>query len=221
MEDPEEEVEEEEDVERLEELRTEFKATPRSHFSTWSSDSIAYSCPTSEDDDGQSPTFSSLTSNCSDLDSPQQFSIPYSYTEQTDDNSRTPTILEPEVDDDDDDDDEANTTTTTTYLSATPPQLDALRISTFGSTDLFNLDIQHVDTAPRRQAACFGLGFYSLPDDETTSKTTIIASDDAAALLRSSTDGEEPTTINVQRESSMSQLNRLMDEFAFLGDAVI
>jgi hypothetical protein len=96
----------------------------------------------------------------------------------------------------------------TGFLSATPPRLDDVRISAFG-TDLFSLDIQHADSAPRRQAACFGLGFqYSLPDDDTTSKTTITASS-----LR-----PEPS---VQRESSLSQLNGLINDFAYLGEAVL
>ncbi|KAF1844131.1 uncharacterized protein K460DRAFT_158672 [Cucurbitaria berberidis CBS 394.84] len=201
-EEPQQELEEEEDMERLDDFRIQFNEKPRSHFSTWSSDSIGYSCPASDDGADQSPTFSSLASNCSELGSPQQFSRRYSYTEQTDDTERTPTMHESELNDELND-------VHTTHLSVTPPQLDNLRISTFGS-DLFNLDIQHTDTAPRRQAACFGLGFYTLPDDEITSKSTITDN-----TLR-----PEPT-INVQRDSSMSQLNTLMDEFAFLGDSVI
>ncbi|KAJ4373216.1 hypothetical protein N0V83_003509 [Neocucurbitaria cava] len=208
-EEPQDELEEDENTECLHELQMQFQEKPRSHFSTWSSDSIAYSCPASDDDAVQSPTFSSLTSDCSDIDTPQDQSVRYSYVEQTsssDDDKRTPTIQA--IDTDSSSSDEANTT----YLSATPPQLDnLLRISTFGS-DLFSLDIQHTDTTPRRQAACFGLGFYTLPDDETTSKTTIT---DADVSLHNA------PTVNVQRESSMSQLNKLMDEFAFLGDAVI
>ncbi|KAH7401239.1 hypothetical protein BKA66DRAFT_98911 [Pyrenochaeta sp. MPI-SDFR-AT-0127] len=201
-EEPEEELEEEEDAERLENMRIQFQEKSRSHFSTWSSHSFAYSCSTSEDDTEESPTFSSLTSNCSDAGSPlQRRSIRYSFVEETDEEKRTPTKLEHDENLEDAD-------VRTVYLSATPPQLEDLRISTFGS-DLFNLDIQHADSAPRRQAACFGLGVYSLPDDETTSKTTITES----SL-------QEPT-FSVQRESSTSQLNALMDDFAFLGESVI
>jgi len=91
------------------------------------------------------------------------------------------------------------------HLSASPPRLDDLRISAFGS-DLFGLDIQHADSAPRRQAACFGLGFqYSLPADEAGSKTTITAA-------------PEIRPESVQRGS---EANRLMDDFSYLGDAVV
>lgn len=200
-EEPLEELEEDEDTERLEDLRIQFQEKSRSHFSTWSSHSLAYSCSTSDDEAVESPTFSSLTSNCSDTGSPQRRSILYSFVEETEDDKRTPTTLEHDgcIEDED---------VQTVYFSATPPQLDDLRISTFGS-DLFNLDIQHADSAPRRQAACFGLGVYSLPDTETASKTTITES----SL-------KEPT-FNVQRDSSTSQLNALMDDFAFLGESVI
>jgi len=65
--------------------------------------------------------------------------------------------------------------------------------------------------ATRRQAACFDLGFhYTLPQDETTSKATITQS----AMQC------EPAVAR-QRQSAISQLNMLIDEFAFLGDAVI
>jgi hypothetical protein len=176
----------------LGDLITDYEDKPRSHFSTWSNESMAYT--TSDDDEADSPTFSSLTSDCSDAGSPQQPSLRYSYAELDFDSRHASTnVDEP---------------TTTTFLSTTPPRLDDLRISAFG-TDLFNLDIQHSDAAPRRQAACFGLGFqYSLPDDDVASKTTL-----TNATLR-----PEPS---VQRESSASMLNQLMDDFAYLGDAVV
>jgi hypothetical protein len=105
--------------------------------------------------------------------------------------------------------------THTPYLSSTPPQLNELRISTFGS-NLFSLDthVPRSETSSRRssrrQGACFGLGFqYSLPEDETTSKTTLTNDESEQRLER---------TISVQRESSMSAL---MEDFGFLGDAVI
>jgi hypothetical protein len=160
---------------------------------------MAYTCSTPDDDDVYSPTFGSLTS-ISEVGSPQRLSQRFSYAE-ADQHNRTPTIIEEVLDTQDEESQPSS-------LSASPPTLDDLRISTFGS-DLFSLDIQHAEAAPRRQAACFGLGFhYSLPEDDTTSKVTI-----TECTLRA-----EPL---VQRESSVSQLNVLMDEFGYLGDAVI
>lgn len=193
--------EEEEGYEVLGELIMQYEEKPRSHFSVWSYESTGFSDATSDDEAVHSPTFSSLTSNFSDAGSPQQMSLRFSFAEDAADSQRISTISE----------DEAITPADdhpTNYLTATPPQLDDLRISTFGN-DLFNLDIQHTDTAPRRQAACFGLGFhYSLPEDETDSKLTVTESN-----IR-----PEP---NVQRESSMSQLNMLVNEFAYLGESVV
>lgn len=198
---PQQHFEETKDVEEVENIEDAYAQNTRSHFSTWSSDSFAYSSPTSDDEAVLSPTFSSLASNCS---SPQMSSVQYSFADPKDTPKCTTSFYESAdaiVEDED---------THSTYLSSTPPQLDGLRISTF-SPDLFSLDIQHTETAPRRQAACFGLGFqYSLPEDETTSKTTITGS----TLQR------EPTITN-SRESSVSQLSTLMVDFAFLGEAVI
>lgn len=178
-----------------------FQQNARSHFSTWSSHSFAASYPTSDDEVVQSPTFSSLTSDCSG--SPRRFSSRFSFAEQADESKRITITFGSE-------DDVEEEHVHASYLSSTPPQLGDLRISSFGS-DLFNLDIQHSDATPRRQAACFGLGFqYSLPEDETDSKIT----------LTSPTLQQEPT-IKSQRGSSVSQLNALMADFAFLGESVI
>jgi hypothetical protein len=192
---PTDEFTEDKDEEALSDLLLEYEEKPQSHFSMWSSESTAYTYSIIGDESISSPTFSSLTSNDSDVGSPQRFSLRYSYAEPQSASS------EDEVPTPDDDQ-------MTPHLSTTPPRLDDLRISAFGS-DLFSLDIQHADSAPRRQAACFGLGFqYSLPEDDTCSKTTITAPE-----LR-----PEPT---VQRDSSVSQLNQLMSDFGYLGDAVI
>jgi hypothetical protein len=190
---------EDEDDEILSDLITQYQDKPQSHFSTWSSESMGYSYATSDDDATHSPTFSSLTSNCSEADSPQRLSHRYSDVEPR---SHRMTMLEQAVKVQEEE-------TVAECVSTTPPRLDDLHISTFGP-DLFNLDIQHADAAPRRQAACFGLGVqYSLPGDISTSgKDTI-----SGSALRI-----EP---NVQRESSLSQLNGLIDDFAYLGDAVI
>jgi hypothetical protein len=180
---------------------------PASHFSTWSNESMAYSYPSPDDDATASPTFSSLDSDCSDAGWQQRISLRYSYIDSKAASEHGCTTLEDDVSSQEGDEDEEEEESTG-FLSATPPRLDDVRISTFGS-DLFTLDIQHVDSAPRRQAACFGLGFqYSLPDDDTTSKTTI-------------TESSLHPEPNVKRDSSLSQLNGLINDFAYLGEAVI
>lgn len=174
----------------------------RSHFSTWSSfDSYV----TSDDDGVTSPTFSYATSVSSDTGSPLRQSIPYSFAEHAFSKAQQTTTIT-EVDEADN---------LPNDRTSTPPQLDlaTLRLSAMSfSSDLFNLDIQHPETLPRRQAACFGLGFqgYSLPEEDTKSKETI----QSQVTLR-------PTRISVQRESSTSQLNTLIDDFSYLSDAVV
>ncbi|KAJ8116667.1 hypothetical protein OPT61_g1952 [Boeremia exigua] len=186
-----------------EEPVVQISARQRSHFSTWSSfDSYAIS-----DDEGViSPIFSPATSVSSDAGSPLRQSMRYSYADHAFAKAQqTTTIAEVDEEEEDFADDR----------TSTPPQLDldTLRLSVLSfSSDLFNLDIQHPETMPRRQAACFGMGFqgYSLPADETKSKETI----QSEATLR-------PKRIGVQRESSTSQLDMLMDDFSYLGDAVV
>ncbi|KAF3037021.1 hypothetical protein E8E11_004664 [Didymella keratinophila] len=171
----------------------------RSHFSTWSS----FDSYVTSDDGVASPTFSSATSVSSDAGSPLRQSVRYSFAEQAFKKAQTTTINEGDGED------------YATDRTSTPPQfnLNTLRLSAISfSSDLFNLDIQHPETMPRRQAACFGLGFqgYSLPEDASKSKETI----QSEATLR-------PERVSVQRESSTSQLDMLMDDFSYLGDAVV
>lgn len=174
----------------------------RSHFSTWSSfDSYV----TSDDDGVASPIFSSASSVSSYAGSPMRQTTRYSFDAHAFTKARLSTTIS-EVDEED---------LSTNNRISTPPQLDlnGLRLSTvsFGS-DLFNLDIQHSEALPRRQAACFGMGFqgYSLPEDDSKSKETI-QSDITLRAKR----------VSVHRESSTSQLNMLMDDFSYLGDAVV
>ena len=178
-----------------------FAEKPPSHFSTWSSDLVYDSYSNSEDEVVTSPTFSSLTSDFSDAGSPLRHSMRYSFVVPACSNDHS------NQDADSVDADEQNYS-----LSVTPPRLDSLRISAF-SPDLFNLGIQHADAKPRRQAACFGLDFqgYSLPEDEVTSKSTIATE---STLL-------SQHTVNVKRESSVSQLEKLMDDFSYLGECVV
>jgi hypothetical protein len=193
--------EDDDDDKMLDDLIKQYQDKPASHFSTWSNESMAYSYPTSDDDVTNSPTISSLDSDYSDTGSPQRTSIRYSYRDTMSVFEHGHATLEDDVPSEQEEQ-------TSGFLSATPPRLDDVRVSAFGS-DLFSLDIQHVDSASRRQAACFGLGFhYSLPDEDTTSKTTI-------------TESSLQPEPNVQRESSLSQLSGLMNDFAYLGEAVI
>jgi hypothetical protein len=199
--DEEERVEDEED-EVLSDLITQYQDKPRSHFSTWSSESMMYNHATSDDEATNSPTFSSLASNYSDAGSPPRLSRRYSDIESRSGFGNGLVMLEQHAETQQEE-------FAAERISVTPPRLGDLHISTFGP-DLFNLDIQHADAAPRRQAACYGLGVhYSLPDDiDISGKTT--SSETALGI--------EP---NVQRESSLSQLNGLIDDFAYLGDAVV
>jgi hypothetical protein len=203
------EAEEPAQDQQLLDFQAQFREKPRSHFSTWSEDSFAaYSCLASDDEAVTSPSFSSLTSNCSDVGSPQRQSACYFSYRTAEASTSTPTI--PEADDsvgeDDDEVEEEEPGSNTRYLSATPPQLDNLRISTFAPDFIF--DLPHLETASKRQTACFGLGVYSLPSDETLSKSTMTPSTLA-----------EPS-FNVKRESSINQLTTLIDDFAYLGEAV-
>lgn len=188
------------------EVETVLTSEKSAHFSTWSTESITFSSPTSDEDAILSPTFSSLTSNCSEIDSPNRDSARFSIS----DYMQSPESTSPTIDEDVPIEEQYEDTLTQSHLSASPPRLDELRLSSFGP-NLFNLDIQHQETAPRRQAACFGLGFesYKLPEDGSTSKTTI-----TAATL-----GPGPA-IKHDRESSVSHMAKLVNEFGFLGDTV-
>ncbi|KAL1800951.1 hypothetical protein ACET3X_001293 [Alternaria dauci] len=229
----EDEFEEADDDERLDHFSVQFQEKARSHFSTWSNDSIGYNSPTSSNEDDEavlSPTFSSLTSNDSDMEPPQGLLIRYSYASPRQVRSEASKHMStvPEIqnidnnyndtssnDDDDEEDDRQSS-----YRLSTPPQLNELRISTFGS-DLFKVETtgQHSDAvssrrSSRRQAACFGLGFqYSLPEQDVGSKTTIEESIRGGGRL-------EPT-VSVRRNRESSGVHALIEDFAFLGDAVI
>ncbi|KAH9872482.1 hypothetical protein IAQ61_005318 [Plenodomus lingam] len=213
------------------EFEPSFHPKPRSHFSTWSRDSLVSSSPTSDDNDDDdddamvSPSLGSFTSSYAasplgltsnsfyPTSSPplpaQPTTLPSPHTNNTSKSPRqNPTSL-----------------THTPYLSPTPPQLDDLRISTFNS-DFFALDTLltshntstststptstndtpiHPSTtttpAAHRQATCFGLGFHY----------TLPAATDATA--------SKATLRHSPRASRVSV--GLGDEFAFLGGAVV
>jgi hypothetical protein len=195
--------------EHQEDTETSNHSESNSHFSTWSTESVRYSLPLSDDGTFQSPTFSSLTSTSSDTDSPNRLSARFSisdYMHSPDSDSVTidealENISEADI---------------ISHLSVNPPQLDELRISAFGS-DLFNFGAQRDDTdsrgsrVSRRQVACMGLGFqsYMLPEAESTSKVTV-----TEPKLRS-----EPS-FKHEDEHSPSQMSRLVHNFSFMGEAV-
>lgn len=212
-EESEDEFQEADDDECLEHNSVQISQKARSHFSTWSDDSIAYSAPASDDEVVLSPTFSSLTSNDGESITSQGLMIRYSYAESEGHDGYRPMSPTPDIHhmtDDEEEDSDLH------YRLSTPPQLNELRISTFGS-DLFQPRPQSPDVSSprssRRQAACFGLGFqYSLSEDDVRSKSTLTEVDMHAEQLS--------RTVSVHRDSTMTQLNALMEDFAFLGDAV-
>lgn len=241
----EDEFEETDDEERLDNLNLDldlqFQQKARSHFSTWSNDSIGYDSPTLDGDEiVLSPTFSSFTSNDSDTDIPQGLLIRYSYADPTPSSptqlshllsqiqlTTTTTLSSPSTSssssNNDEEEEDYKQDTQSTHRISTPPRLSELRISTFGS-DLFSsppssphiLSTTSSRRSSRRQAACFGLGFqYSLPADETTSKSTLAESEVTVERIM------HQRNISVHRESAVSQLDALMEDFGFLGDAVI
>ncbi|KAH7128405.1 hypothetical protein B0J11DRAFT_504879 [Dendryphion nanum] len=175
---------------RMEQAQANSSESKRSHFSTWSSDS-SFSVPQSDDEAVNSPTFSSLTSDSSDVGSSES-DYQISRSERGEDESND---------------------------ACSPlPDLPVLRlpIPSFGP-DLFNFDIQDGETSPRRslqnrRTACFGIsGFqgYTLPSDESESQSTI-------TKVSSIT---EPTIAN--RSSTVSQLETLMSDFGYLGESVL
>jgi hypothetical protein len=197
--------------EHIDDTETSQKSESNSHFSTWCTE-LSYSSPTSDDEAVHSPTFSSLTS-CSDLGSPTQLSARFSISDYMHNPGTNSTPFSEE-------EQAVTEEAIQSHFSANPPQLNELHISTFGSS-LFDMDLPHGGSgsresrgsrSSRRQVACFGLGFqgYKLPEDESTSKVTI-----TEPKLRP----ESLSTHN--RGSSVSQADTLVNEFGFLGEAVV
>ncbi|KAJ4288408.1 hypothetical protein N0V90_011643 [Kalmusia sp. IMI 367209] len=190
---------------QVEDATFQMLSERKGEFATWGTDSVTFSSPTSDDEDVYSPTFSSLTSDCSDSGSPHRYSR-FSISDYIDSPDRNSAVIEEGMGDEQLDSDAAQH-----HISTSPPKLGELQLSSFGPS-LFNLDIQHAESAPRRRAACFGLGFqsYKLPEDETESKDTI-----TEPSLR-----PQPA-IQHDRGSSVSHVEKLVDDFGFLGDSVV
>ena len=202
-----------EEGDQNEDAETYYNSESNSHFSTWSNESVAYSLPTTDDEEIHSPALSSLTSGCSDLGSPTRHSARFSISDYMHSPDQDTAAFEEQ-------EEVPEEAALPSHLSATPPQLNELRISTFGS-NLFDFENQQRGSnsrgsrgshSSRRQVACFGLGFqgYKLPEDESTSKVTI-----TEPKLR-----PEPS-FNHNRGSSVSQMETLVNEFGFLGEAVV
>ena len=191
---------------QIEDARFQMLSDHKGHFSIWSSESGAFDSPTSDDEDIHSPTFSSLTSDCSDSDSPHRYSR-FSISDYIHSPDREATFPE-----------EASQRTegqgdlsTSNDVIELPPKLGELHLSSFGS-DLFDGDLQHADTAPRRKVTCYGLGFqnYQLPEDENKAKS-----------IHANPSLQTQPAIHRDRGSSVGQAQKLVNDFAFLGDAVI
>jgi hypothetical protein len=195
---------EEDDYDKEEELHFSTPIERRSHFSTWSVDSVPIDSPTSDEDAIHSPTFSSLTSSSSIAGSPKRFSI---HSAQSNEESRH---------DYDSDTEDTQAGHQEPLESADLDDVDGtlvlrLPVPSFGP-NIFQFDLQHSESIPRRQAACFGSsGFqeYSLPIDYTASQATIVKESPPS----------EPT-IGHESESSVSQLEKLTNDFSFLGGVV-
>ena len=184
-------------------LNVRTMSVRHSHFSTWSTESVTFSSAASDEDVAHSPTFSSLTSNCSDAGSPSRLSR-FSISDYIHSPDRTSSTADEEFDE------QQAELAPQEAIPDSPPKLGELCLSSFGPS-LFDLDIQHADSAPRRMAACYGLGFqsYKLPDDETCSKVTI-----TGPMLH-----PQPTTQHT-RGNSVTHLEKLVNEFGFLGESV-
>ncbi|KAL5388104.1 hypothetical protein DPSP01_003095 [Paraphaeosphaeria sporulosa] len=189
---------------QVEDARFQILSDRKGHFSIWSAESGTFSSPTSDEGELESPTFSCLTSDCSDTGSPRRFSL-FSISEYIHSPNHDSTFPEQEYEKEDQDESPAQED-----VSTLPPKLEELHLSSFGPS-LFDLDIQHAESAPRRQAACFGLGFqsYKLPDNETVSKTTVTESS-----------FQPRPAIQHARGGFIARSEALVNDFGFLGDAV-
>lgn len=185
---------------QVEDARFQMLSERKGHFSSWSAESDTLSSPTSDDGEPYSPSYSSLTSDCSDAGSPRRYSR-FSISDYIHSPDRDSTFTEHVFEKE-----EQDKSTAKDDVSGLPPTLEALHLSSFGP-GLFDLDIQHAESTPRRQAACFGLGFqsYQLPEDETASKVTVT---------------DPQSTIQHVRGSSSTSSETLVNDFGFLGDAV-
>ncbi|OCK77784.1 hypothetical protein K432DRAFT_407010 [Lepidopterella palustris CBS 459.81] len=195
--------------------KTMSNPEPSSHFSLWSTTSMAYTSPTS-DEGVHSPTFSSLTTSSSEIDTPQRLSDQYvrgivSFYDDnvSDDGNKEQKIKDPGP---------SSYVTNDANLFSEP---------TFEETllrpSLLQMDIHRPESASRRHAACFGFaeGFhgYTLPDGQHASDTTLTKSPASVSPFMDSSLSEP--RMGSDADPAVSQLEQLISEFGYLGEAVL
>jgi hypothetical protein len=174
-----------------------------SRFSAWTIESSTFSAP--DDDVIHSPTFSSFTTSSTGIDTPQRFSCAFMHGDQICEEDQGA-----EADEKDSAEDEKES-----YSLHSSSGSHHLQLDTSALNPLFHLDIHRPDTAPRRQAAVFGLSkelkHLTLSEERIGSQSSTI---------------REPTClpespIDTNTVTSASQLDNLMNEFGYLGQAVL
>ncbi|OCL07538.1 hypothetical protein AOQ84DRAFT_56721 [Glonium stellatum] len=192
------------------------RAKSNRHFSLWANTSTAFTSPSLNEDAINSPTFSSLTTSSSDIGTPERFSDQFvagidmfyqdSDLNDVDDKGRG----------------DGYSTGPAYRHEAAPPELPELLNSPLGQ-NLFKIDIKRPESASRRHAACFGFldGFhgYSLPGDQSTSEAAGTKSQAVLPNYRDAIPSE--SQINADVDPTMSQLEQLMNDFGYLGEAVL
>lgn len=185
------------------------QSEPSSNISLWADTSAALTSPSLDGDGVNSPTFSCLTTGSSDIDTPERLS----------DQFATGIDIFYHVDGEGRGNEHFNDPSDR-HESATS-ESPALLESPLGP-NFFKIDIKRPESAPRRHAACFGLldrfHGYSLPDDQSVS-------DGARAKPPMLSNFENPipseSQINAEADPAVSQLEHLMNEFGYLGEAVL
>ncbi|OCK92136.1 uncharacterized protein K441DRAFT_697937 [Cenococcum geophilum 1.58] len=181
-----------------------------SNISLWANTSAAPTSPSLDGDGVNSPTFSCLTTSSSDIDTPErlsdQFATGIDIFYHVDGEGRENEHLNDPCD---------------RHESAAAESHKLLE-SPLGP-DFFKIDIKRPESAPRRHAACFGLldrfHGYSLPDDQSASDGARAKPPTMLSNFGNSIPSE--SQINAEADPAVSQLEHLMSEFGYLGEAVL
>lgn len=191
--------EEEEEVEAIHYFPDAHFGNTISRFSAWTIESSTFDAP--EDDAIHSPTFSSFTTSSTGIDTPQRFSCAFVHGDQICDEDQNAGA---------DEEDEKES-----YSLHSSSGSHHLHLDSPSLNPLFHLDIHRPDTAPRRQAAVFGISkelrHLTLSDERIGSDSSTIR--ELTCLPDSPIDSNTVT--------SASQLDSLMNEFGYLGQAVL
>jgi hypothetical protein len=191
---------------------------PSSHWSLWSNTtSIEFPALSSNGDGVYSPTFSSVTSNLSDIEPPLRFSgrsigdLNTLYGASTDHGN-------PEF-----------SPSSPMHSALLGPHehsfLDCLHRenSSLEPADPFEIEYAQPESVTRRHATCFGLsdGFrgYSLPNDQTASGATLTKASTSLSPFADST--PQGLDQNLVIDPTMTQLEQLMNDFGYLSEAVL